>query len=42
MDVEECVKIIEAFEPTEDRTTMSMEGKQIFYSSFILQDLQYL
>ncbi len=28
MDVEECSKIIEAFEPTDDRTTMSTEGKK--------------
>jgi len=29
MDVDECLKIIEAFEPTEDRSTLSMEGKYL-------------
>ena len=30
MAVEECEKLIEAFEPTGERTALSMEGDNIF------------
>ena len=30
MSVEECEKLIQAFEPTEDKTALTMEGKTVF------------
>ncbi len=43
MSVEECEKLIQAFEPTDDKTALTMEGKiEIFSFVFVFDAASFI